>query len=598
MSVEAKVTAVPVVPKGAPFAPEEIEAINGLVARSTPLQRSWLSGFLAGFDAAQGQPVAAPAAAPRPRTPLLLLYGSESGNSEALALKARTLAQKQGFDARVVDMADADPAQLAKARNVIVFVATWGEGDPPQRAADFYAALMSDAAPRLDGVRFAVLALGDTAYVNFCATGQAIDARLEALGGVRAADRIDLDLDFAKTAAEWTGRTLETLRPAEPAPASTVVHVDFKSAPAADFAEPLWTAENPLEAEIGGLVNLNGTGSTRETWHAEIATDAAGFAYQPGDAIGIVPENDPETVAGLLEAVGLGGDAALAAKLTREHDVTTLTRPIVEAYARLTGREDVAKLATPEAFTAFAADRQLVDLFATFPEKLSGEQLIPLLRPLPGRLYSVASSLKAHPGEAHLLVGAVRWQSHGRQRKGVASTYLADQRKVGDRVKIYVKPNRHFRVPEDGARPIVMIGAGTGIAPYRAFIEERVETAATGKSWLVFGERNYTNDFLYQLEWQEHLQSGALSRLDVAFSRDQPEKIYVQHRLWERREELKSWIDDGAHLYVCGDEKGMARDVDTTLVRILAESAKGDEAAGRARLKELAKAGRYQRDVY
>jgi sulfite reductase (NADPH) flavoprotein alpha-component len=221
-----------------------------------------------------------------------------------------------------------------------------------------------------------------------------------------------------------------------------------------------------------------------------------------------------------------------------------------------------------------------------------------LLRPLPGRLYSVASSLKAHPGEAHLLVGTVRWESHGKKRKGVASTYLADRRRMGDSVRIYVKPNRHFRLPQDGARPIIMIGAGTGVAPYRAFVEERIAEGASGKSWLVFGERNYTYDFLYQLEWQEHLQSGALSRIDVAFSRDQPEKIYVQQRLWEQRADLLKWVDGGAHIYVCGDEKGMGRDVDAMLARILAEAARGDEEADRAKLKELAKAGRYQRDVY
>jgi sulfite reductase (NADPH) flavoprotein alpha-component len=210
----------------------------------------------------------------------------------------------------------------------------------------------------------------------------------------------------------------------------------------------------------------------------------------------------------------------------------------------------------------------------------------------------VASSLKAHQGEAHLLIGAVRWQSHGRKRAGVASGYFADRRKVGDKVRIYVKPNRHYALPQDPARPIIMIGAGTGVAPYRAFVEERAETGARGKSWLFFGERNFTHDFLYQLEWQDHLASGALTRIDVAFSRDQPEKIYVQHRLWERREELRAWLDDGAHIYVCGDEKGMAKDVDATLARILAEPQKGDAEAGKARLKELTKAGRYQRDVY
>jgi len=598
------VTAVPFLPKNAPFTAEDIDVLNQLVQRSTPLQRSWLSGFLAGLDAAQGQGGAAvaqaTAQAPRPRQPLTILYGSESGNTEALAMKAKKLAAKLSFDAKVIDMADADLAAIAKSKNLLVYISTWGEGDPPQRAADFHKALMADDAPRFEGVRFAVLALGDTAYVNFCQTGRQIDARLEALGGSRAADRQDLDLDFQKAAAAWTDKALEVFAPpADAQQATTVVHVDFKGAPAAeDDDEPRFTAENPVEAEIAALVNLNGTGSTRETWHAEFAVEEPGFVYKPGDAIGLYPENDPALAEDLLKAVGLTGDDVLKQKLVKSFDITTLSRPAVDGYAKLTGRTDVAKLLEGDELARFAADRQLIDLFETFPEKLTADQLAKLLRPLPGRLYSVASSLKAHPGEAHLLVGAVRWTSHGRARNGVTSTYLADRCKVGGKARIYIKPNRHFGLPADGDRPIVMIGAGTGVAPYRGFIEERAETGAAGRSWLFFGERNFSNDFLYQLEWQDHLASGTLSRIDVAFSRDQPEKIYVQHRLWERREELLKWLDDGAHIYVCGDEKGMAKDVDATLVRILAETAKGDEEAGRAKLKELTKAGRYQRDVY
>lgn len=591
-------TAQPLLPKNAPFTPEDIDALNSVVARTTPQQRSWLAGFFAGFEAAQAgsQPQAAVAA--KPRQALTVLYASESGNAEALAMRTKKLAQKHGLDARVIDMVDADLDVLAKAKNLIVYASTWGEGDPPSRAVDFYTALMSDAAPRIEGVRFAVLALGDTAYAQFCATGKAIDARLEALGGKRATARVDLDLDYAKQAAEWTERALGELAPAEAAATATVVHVDFKGGAQLLDDEPQFTAESPLTAEIATLVNLNGTGSTRETWHVELAAEVPGFVYAPGDSIGILPENDPNLALELAEAVGIGADGAVVAKLREKYDVTTLSRALVESYAKLMQRPDVAHLAEPKAFAEFSADRQLVDLFETYPEKLSPEQLYGLLRPLPGRLYSVASSPKAHAGEAHILVGAVRWDSHGKKRKGVASTYFADRRKIGDPVRIYVKPNRHFRLPEDGARPIIMIGAGTGIAPYRAFIEERAEMGASGKSWLVFGERNYTFDFLYQLEWQEHLESKALSRIDVAFSRDQPEKIYVQQRLWEARADLLKWIDEGAHIYVCGDEKGMARDVDVMLARILAEAARGDDEAGRAKLKELGKAGRYQRDVY
>ena len=589
----------PTLPKSAPFTADDIDLLNKLVQRSTPAQRVWLSGFLAGLDAA-GAPGAAavPAVAARPRVPLTILYGSESGNSETLAMKAKKLASKLNYDARIVDMGEADVSVLAKSKNVMVYVSTWGEGDPPQRALDFYNGLMADNAPRLDGVRFGVLALGDTAYVNFCQTGRLIDERLAALGGIRAADRVDLDLDFAKAANVWTETALAKLAPPEPSGA-TVVHVDFKGVSAdEDLDEPLYTAENPVEAEITALINLNGTGSSRETWHVELAVDAPGFSYKPGDAIGVVPENDPALAADLLSAVGLGTDASLVLKVAKTYDITTLSRATIDQYAKLSGRKDVAALLDGDALAKFSADRQLVDLFSTYPEKLTSDQLTKLLRPLPGRLYSVASSLKAHEGEAHLLVGAVRWASHGRKRGGVTSTYLADRRKLGDTARIYVKPNRHYALPSDGKTPIIMIGAGTGVAPYRGFIEEREAAGAKGKSWLFFGERNYSYDFLYQLEWQDFMAAGALSRIDVAFSRDQPEKIYVQHRLWERRAELLSWIADGAHLYVCGDEKGMAKDVDATLVKILSEPLKGDLEAGKAKLRELTKSNRYQRDVY
>jgi sulfite reductase (NADPH) flavoprotein alpha-component len=577
-------------PKSAPFSSEEIDTINALVARATPLQRSWLSGFLAGIDAAGNAALQQPVAPPRAKEKLTILYGSETGNAEGLALKARKAAQKVGFDARVLDMADATLEAIAAAKNLVVIASTWGEGDPPQRAAVFYRKLMGEAAPSLTGVRFAVLALGDTAYINFCATGRTIDERLEVLGGKRIADRVDLDLDFAKKAAAWIDGTLTTLQPAamDQPPAGNIVHVDFKSAaPASDPDEPAFDAENPLEAEITEIVNLNGTGSTSETWHVELATDALGWSYAPGDAIGVVPQNDRQLVAQILDVTGLAGDVGLERRLVSDWEVTTLTRPVIAAYAKLTGRRDVEALAAPERFAAYAESRQIIDLLAEHPEKLMPQELVGLLRPLPSRLYSVASSLAAHPGETHLLVSAVRWRSHGRARNGVASTWLAGKKR-GDIARLYVKPNRHFRLPKDGNRPIIMIGAGTGVAPFRAFVEERASAGAKGKSWLLFGARNYTTDFLYQLEWQDHLASDALGRIDVAFSRDQPEKIYVQHRIAEQADELRGWVDDGAHVYVCGDEKTMARDVDSALADVL----------GREGLEKLRQAGRYQRDVY
>lgn len=584
-------------PVTAPFSSTEIEALSAIVARSNPAQRTWLSGFLAGVDAGHTtMPTARPEAVPRVREKLLILYASETGNAEGLARKAKKLAAKQGFDAKVVDMADATLEQLADARNLLVYVATWGEGDPPQRAKKFYDALMHDDAPRLPDLRYAVLALGDSAYINFCETGRLIDERLAALGASQGAARIDLDLDFAKQAAAWTDTTLAAIAPSEPAPADTVVHIDFSSGQLEADDEPAFDADRPLTAEITEIVDLNGTGSSSETWHVELATDAAGFDYQPGDAIGVVPENDPEQVARLIDTAGLTADPDLTARLTTQLDITTLTRPVIQAYADITGREDVATLATPAQLATYTADRQIIDLIAEHPEPLTAEQLTGLLRPLPPRLYSVASSSAAHPGETHLLVSAVKWHAHGIERRGVASNWLAGKQD-GDTVPLYVKPNRHFRLPTDPNRPIIMIGAGTGVAPFRAFVEERAEQQAAGNSWLFFGARNFTTDFLYQLEWQEHLANGALTHIDVAFSRDQPEKIYVQDRIAARADDLRGWIDDGAHIYVCGDEKAMAKDVEAALIDVLA-GPDGDIEAGRARLDTLQAESRYQRDVY
>ena len=528
-------TAQPLLPKNAPFTPEDIDALNSVVARTTPQQRAWLAGFFAGFEAAQagGAPPQAAVAA-KPRQALTVLYASESGNAEALAMRTKKLAQKHGLDAKVVDFADADLAVLSKAKNLMVFASTWGEGDPPGRAVDFYAALMGPGAPRIEGVRFAVLALGDTAYAQFCATGKAIDERLAALGGTRAFDRVDLDLDYSKQAAEWTEKALGELAPSEGAGNATVVHVDFKGgAPAPDDDnEPQFTAENPLTGEISTLVNLNGSGSTRETWHVEIAAEAPGFSYLPGDAIGIVPENDRKCA-----RVGGGGGprcrrrrrAEAARALRRDDAVPRAGRKLCQAHAahrsgaprRRQGLRRVRR-GPPAHRPVRALSREAQPGTAVRPAASAAGPAV-----LGGFQPEGACRRSASAGRRRAL------GSYGKKRGGVASTYFADRRRVGDAVRVYVKPNRHFRLPEDGNRPIIMIGAGTGVAPYRAFIEDRAEDGAKGKSWLFFGERNFTNDFLYQLEWQEALADGTLSRIDVAFSRDQPEKIYVQQRLWE-----------------------------------------------------------------
>lgn len=591
-------TAAARLPANAPFPPEAIAALNGIIAGTTATQRSWLSGFLAGVEAAN--PATAPAQAPR--RPLLILFATESGNAEALAARAKRDAARLGFAAKVLDAADATPSDLAGAQNLLVIASTWGEGEPPQRAAGLYSALMSDAAPRLDGVRFAVLALGDRAYVNFCETGQRLDERLAALGGNRAAPLIECDLDYETPAAAWLGTTLQELRGEDAAQALTdaptdasVIHVDFGgAAPAAEHGK-----SNPFEAEITELVNLNGSRSDKQTFHAELQLEGSGITYQPGDSLGVLPTNDPAVLEAVLAPVGLGGETALHEALLDGREVTTLTGHLVRSYAALTGDAALKALADdPARIAEYLPGRHVSDLFEGFPNRLTAEQLTGLLRPLPPRLYSIASSQAAVGDEAHLLVSAVRYESHGRTRAGVASTHVTDRRRAGDHLRVYLKPNPHFRLPADPATPIIMIGPGTGVAPFRAFMQERDAAGVSGRSWLVFGDRTYTHDFLYQLDWQDLLARGVLGRLSVAFSRDQDAKRYVQHRLWEERRDLHAWLRDGAHLYVCGDQARMARDVHATLRDVIADQSAIPAEAAEAELDAMKRQGRYLLDVY
>ena len=580
-------------PSNAPFPPDAIAALNRVIEHTSPTQRSWLAGFLAGYEAASA-PAAAPVAAPVARPALTILFATESGNSEALARKAGKDAARLGFAPRVLDAGEATPSDLARTERLLVIAATWGEGEAPARATDFMTALLADSAPRLDTLNFAVLALGDRAYAQFCATGHAIDERLAALGGHRAAPLLECDLDYDAPAAAWLGTTLPALRGAEAEAAPSVIHVDFGAPEVREYSKT-----NPFAAEITDLVNLNSSRSAKQTVHVELSLAGSGLTYLPGDAIGIAPENDPAVVEAVLDAAGLAGDADLHAALMARHDVTTLSAHVVRSLGELTGDTSIKDLAgDPEQLAEFLPGRHVVDLLTAFPNRLTPAQLTGLLRPLPPRLYSVASSQAMVGEEAHLLVSAVRYQTHGRDRAGVASTHIADRRRVGDRLGIHVKANPHFRLPADPATPIVMIGPGTGVAPFRAFMQERDAAGLSGKSWLFFGDQRYTHDFLYQLEWQDMLDRGVLGRLDVAFSRDQDAKSYVQHRMWEHRHDLHAWLEDGAHLYVCGDQVRMARDVHATLRDIIAEGAAIAPEAAEARLTGLKQQGRYLLDVY
>jgi sulfite reductase (NADPH) flavoprotein alpha-component len=554
---------------------------------TTAEQRAWLSGYLAGLQAANDPQAAVAAVPPAKRVPLTILFGTESGNAEALAAQARKAAAKLGFAPKVVDMADFTIAQAAATENLLVVASTWGEGDPPQRAIDFFDKLMTDDAPRFDKTRFAVLALGDRAYAQFCEIGRKIDERLAALGGARIADRIECDLDFETPASGWIDSTLQHLD-AEVGikdAGASVIHVDF-ARPGTDSP----SRSRPFEAEVSEHIRLTGSRSTSDTHHVAVSLAGSGILYEPGDSLGVVPSNDPALVDAILKATGLSGDDKLRGALKDRLDITTLTGKQIEDFARESRTE-----ALP---ADWAAGRQIIDLLETSTGGLTAEQLTALLRPLPPRYYSIASSRKAVGEEAHLLVAALRYASHGHDRAGVASVDITARHREGDRLKVFLRSNPHFRLPADHDRPIIMVGPGTGLAPFRGFLQEREVIGAGGRNWLIFGHRNYTHDFLYQLELQDWLKSSLLTRLDVAFSRDQPEKRYVQNALWDARSDLYAWLKDGAALYVCGDANAMAKDVHTMLLRVLADQGGQDEAAAKAELDTIRRDGRYLRDVY
>src|ERR1017187_4020801 len=579
------------IPKTAPFAEEEIDLLNRVVGPANALQRAWLAGFLAGVESVSG--VAQPAAPALPAEPLTIIYASESGNCEKIANDLAKAARKNGLKPTLIDMADLDLAALASAKRLVVIAATWGEGEPPARAIRAYGELMGEGAPRLDGVDYGVLALGDTAYVEFCAIGRRIDERLAALGGKRVVERVDCDLDFAVPGSAWIGDALKGLPPADANRGQgngQVIAVDFGKPAAAPNTDI-------VEAEISEHVNLNSSRSNKETIHLALAFEGGAPAYEPGDSLDLYAENDPAYVDELLKLAGLAGDDRLRAELIKSRDVTTLSLKTVETYAAQTGHQYVKALLADNQVKEWIVGRQLIDLIATFPIALSPDHLRAVTRSLAPRAYSIASSRREVGEEAHLLISAVRYEAHGRARKGVASNYVAERLKRGSRVRVKLKPNKHFALPA-GDRDIIMVGPGTGVAPFRAFVQERRATAAKGRSWLFFGDRQFTHDFLYQLDWQEALKDGALTRMDVAFSRDRPQKVYVQNKLWDQRRDLIEWLDGGAHFYVCGDGKAMAKDVRATLVRAYGDAKTLTPEAAEQIVAGLERDKRYLQDTY
>jgi len=614
-----------------PFRQDQAELLNKLLPTLTDGQRIWLSGYLAatvGAAVAAVPAAAAPQAAPAalqaapaaPAAPALpkeatVLYGSQTGNSKKLANRLGDRLKGAGYEVTVSAMNDFKPNTLKKVARLFIVVSTHGEGDPPDNALGFYEFLHSKRAPQLDGMPFAVLALGDTSYEKFCQTGKDFDKRLEELGGKRIAPRVDCDVDFEDAASGWIDSVLAALASEEAAAASApaAAAAAAVAAVAAEApAQPAYSRTHPFRAAVLENLNLNGRGSERETRHLELSLEGSGLTYEPGDALGIYPENRPELVEELIEAAGWkadelvpagkDGDLPLAEALSRHYEITLLTRPLLQQAAELTGSAKLKELTAPgheQELKDYIAGRDLVDLIRGFDLKgVPAKTFVPLLRKLPPRLYSIASSLKAHPDEVHLTIRKVVYEAHGRTRYGVCSTYVAERAEPGSELPVFVQHNENFRLPADPDTPIIMIGPGTGVAPFRAFLEEREETGAGGKSWLFYGDQHFLTDFLYQIEWQRWLKDGVLTRMDVAFSRDQEHKIYVQHRMLEKAKELYAWLEEGAVVYVCGDKSRMAHDVHAALETILRQEGGLSEEAAAEYLKRMQQERRYQRDVY
>ena len=601
------------------------DLLKKLTTQHTALQQMWLSGYLyavalhgqmAPAELAERQPAAAIATSVVAALPkLTVLFGSQTGNSKKVAGQLATRVRERGWEVTVADLNDYPTKTLKEEKIVLLVVSTQGEGEPPMAAEEFHKWLHGPRAPQLAGLQFAVCALGDRSYLQFCQIGKEFDARFEALGASRLAPRVDCDVDFEEAVEEWTNTVLEKLPvSAGSAAATRNGHTAAESAAtrngysAAKPVGTLFDRKHPFAAPVLEKIQLNGRGSTKETWHVELALEGSGLPFEPGDSLGVYAPNPESLVREVLYAAAVNGNKVLTFNgkddtlrniLLREVELTVLTRDLVDKYAAWTNNALLKNILQDQtALKKLLWGRHVVDLLREFPGAMSEATLLTFLRKMPPRLYSIASSLAAHPDEVHLTVAAVRYDFSGRPHQGAASTFLADRIAVGESVPVFIERNEYFKLPEDDATDIIMVGPGTGVAPFRSFVEERSERNAAGKNWLFFGNPHFETDFLYQTEWLNHLKRGTLDRLDVAFSRDQSEKVYVQHRLLERSRLIYDRLENGAHFYVCGDKERMAADVQNAVVQLVAkESGKGQEFAVEY-LKGLKKQRRYLEDVY
>ncbi|MAD04362.1 MAG: assimilatory sulfite reductase (NADPH) flavoprotein subunit [Pseudoalteromonas sp.] len=592
-----------------PLSQEQVQKLQGLVAELNPIQQAWVSGYLAAnanAGAITGGVAAAPAASDA--APLTILYGSQTGNAKGVATKLKEQAESRGLTVKLVNMADYKPTALKKEKFITVVVSTYGEGEPPEDAESLHEFLTTKKAPKLDGVKVAVIGLGDSSYEFFCQTAKDFEERFNKLGAETIFQRADLDVDYDDEAAKWIDGALDAFEPdlkAQQTSSGQVVAMPFgAAAPAASQ----YTKQNPFAAELSVVQKITGRDSSKDVRHVEISLEGSDITYTPGDSLGVYFLNDEALVDEVLSLTQIDasstiklGDEELSIRdaLIEKLELTQSYPGFVKKYATATGNPELLKLVEDKAaMREYIEPRQIFDIIRQNPAQLEAQTLVDCLRKLQARLYSIASSQAEVEEEVHLTVGLVEFDAFGSEHLGGCSGYLARRAEEGCKVKVFSEHNDNFRLPANDETPIIMVGPGTGIAPFRAFLQERDAREASGKNWLFFGNPHFTQDFLYQVEIQGYLKSGLLTKVDVAFSRDQAEKVYVQDKLRKNSQEIFAWLEAGAHFYICGDANRMAKDVHQALVDIIKENSGKDDEQAEQYLKDLRSANRYQKDVY
>lgn len=583
-----------------PLSPQQVDSLKQLTASMSAVELSWVSGYLAGISQSVGGAVAPSAQA---GGKLTVLYGSQTGNAKGVATEVAAAAKEQGIEVELVSMGNYKTKQLKTETHMLVVVSTNGEGEPPDDAIQLHEFLAGKRAPKLDGVSYSVLGLGDSSYEFFCQTAIDFDERFAALGAKSLAPRKDCDVDYDDDVLAWQEQVLplvkETLTASAPAPA-TFAGSSFGG-------ESQYTKKNPYKATLLANPKITARGANKDVRHIEISLEESGITYQPGDALGVWFDNDPALVSELLALVSLDGEAkievagnqvALSQALIEQFELTQLHPGFVSAYGEATEQAALVEIAQDKAAVRdFIEDRQVIDVIRQYPAALTAEQLTGALRKLTPRLYSIASAMSEVEEEVHLTVGVVEYDAFGNKHQGAASSFLAHRLEEDSQVRVFVEHNDNFRLPSED-KNVIMIGPGTGIAPFRAFLQERDNNDASGESWLFFGNQNFTDDFLYQTELQDFKDRGVLNRIDLAFSRDQAHKVYVQDRIKEQGSELYQWLENGASLYICGDGNKMAKDVHQAFLDLIIEHGNKTEQQAQEYLTTLRDTKRYQKDVY